>query len=150
MNTTFKHSIQSQTLVCLQFILIFTLLYGTMFIKINCIAILFLIGAALLIFWSIFAMRKSKFRIMPEPSANAILIINGPYRFIRHPMYTAVLLFCVGLLICNFSIIRFLLIVALTVVLIIKLSIEENLLVQKFKAYREYCNHTSKLFPLVF
>ena len=87
---------------------------------------------------------------MPEPSANATLITNGPYKFIRHPMYTAVLLFCVGLLICNFSLLRTVLVTALIIVLIIKLTLEEKLLLQKFEAYQDYHKQTYRLIPLVF
>ncbi len=150
MNTAIKHSILSIILVCLQFIIIFVLLGGTVISKMNIFAYSLFFASVMLIGWAVFAMRKSKLRIMPEPSARAILITDGPYHYIRHPMYTAVLLFSVGLLICNFSVLRLVLIIALTIVLIIKLTVEEKLLLQKFEGYQDYCNRTSKLLPLIF
>ncbi len=150
MNTAFKSSIKSKTLVFLQFTIIFVLLGGTVFSKMNLFASSLLIVSVLLIGWAAFAMRKSKLRIMPEPAANATLITNGPYQYIRHPMYTAVLLFCVGLLLCNFSLLRTVLVIALIIVLIIKLTLEEKLLLQKFEAYQDYHKQTYRLIPLVF
>ena len=150
MNTVLKYSTKSKTLVFLQFTIIFTLLGGTVFSRMNLFAFSLLILSVLLIGWAIFTMRKSKLRVMPEPSANATLITNGPYRYIRHPMYTAVILFCGSLLICNFSLLRVLLITALTIVLIIKLTLEEKLLQQKFEAYQDYHKHTYRFIPLVF
>ena len=36
--------------------------------------------------WALLSMRRgSKLRILPEPDANATLIIDGPSAFIRHP-----------------------------------------------------------------
>ncbi len=96
------------------------------------------------------AMQKSKLRILPEPSATATLITNGPYRFIRHPMYTAILLGSTGLLIHQFTLVRLVLIIALAIVLLIKLGWEEKMLSQKFEGYKNYMKQTQKLFPFIF
>lgn len=95
-------------------------------------------------------MQKSKLRILPEPSANAILITKGPYRFIRHPMYTAILLGSIGLLINYFTWLRLAIAVALAIVLLIKLNWEEKMLSQKFDEYKEYMKHTRRILPLLF
>jgi len=95
-------------------------------------------------------MQKSKLRILPEPSANATLVTRGPYRFIRHPMYTAILLGSTGLLIHYFTWMRLSMAIALAIVLLIKLTWEEKMLLQKFDAYRDYMKHTKRILPFIF
>jgi len=95
-------------------------------------------------------MRKSKLRILPDPASGATLITNGPYRFIRHPIYTAILLGAVGLLISHFSITRLIISILLLADLIIKLLFEEKMLMKTFEAYKSYMASTSRLIPLFF
>jgi protein-S-isoprenylcysteine O-methyltransferase Ste14 len=95
-------------------------------------------------------MQKSKLRILPEPSPNATLITNGPYHFIRHPMYTAILLGSVGLLINHFTWMRLSMVIALAIVLIIKLTWEEKMLSKKFGEYMDYMKHTKRILPFIF
>lgn len=95
-------------------------------------------------------MKKSKLRILPEPSADAVLITNGPYRFIRHPMYTAILLGCIGLLIDHFTFLRLIMMISLAIVLITKLLWEEKMLTETFEGYKNYMAHTYRLLPFIF
>jgi protein-S-isoprenylcysteine O-methyltransferase Ste14 len=141
---------KSILLVALQFLFIVLLLLGSSFINIPLLAYAFLGISVLLIFWAIIAMQKSKLRILPEPSLHATLITNGPYRFIRHPMYTAILLASTGLLIHQFTWIRLAIAIALATVLLVKLFWEEKMLSQKFEAYKEYIKHTKRILPFIF
>jgi protein-S-isoprenylcysteine O-methyltransferase Ste14 len=96
------------------------------------------------------AMQKSKLRIMPEPSANATLVTHGPYRFIRHPMYSAILLGALGLLISYFTWVRLIMVISLAIVLISKLTWEEKMLSQKFEGYSSYCRDSKRLIPFLY
>lgn len=142
--------IKSILLVSLQFLFIGILVMGSSLQNINSAATIVILLSILLVFWAITAMQKSKLRILPEPSSDATLITNGPYRFIRHPMYTAILLGCIGLLLNFFSMIRLVIFLALATILIIKLTWEETMLIQKFDAYKSYRNRTSRLIPFLF
>ena len=51
--------------------------------------------SALLGVWTLAWNRPGNFNIRPEPKAGGQLVTGGPYRLMRHPMYTAVLLFAV-------------------------------------------------------
>jgi protein-S-isoprenylcysteine O-methyltransferase Ste14 len=42
--------------------------------------------------WALAANRPGNFNIRPEPKPGGVLVTRGPYRWVRHPMYLAVLL----------------------------------------------------------
>lgn len=144
------NSIKSILLVALQFIFILLLLLGTPLHNIPVLAYAFIILSILLVLWAVIAMQKSKLRILPEPSLHAVLITNGPYRFIRHPMYTAILLASAGLLTHQFTWIRLAIVIALAIILLVKLFWEEQMLSQKFEAYEQYTKSTHRLIPFIF
>lgn len=141
---------KSLLLVTLQFFFIFFLLKDAPFNRLPLAAYIFILLSVLLVSWAILAMQKSKLRIMPEPAADAILVTNGPYRFIRHPMYTAILFGAAGLLMSHFTWVRLAVSVALFIVLIIKLKREEKMLLLKFDGYKNYMAMSSRLFPFLF
>jgi protein-S-isoprenylcysteine O-methyltransferase Ste14 len=142
--------IKSILLVVFQFVLILLLILGSPLKKVPALAYTFIIFSILLVFWAIATMKKSKLRIRPEPSPHATLITTGPYRFIRHPMYTAILMGSVGLLVHQFTWLRLLIVIALTMVLVSKLTWEERMLLQKFEAYRDYMGRSKRLLPFIF
>jgi protein-S-isoprenylcysteine O-methyltransferase Ste14 len=100
--------------------------------------------------WTLTVNRPGNFRIVPEPKAQGHLITTGPYHWIRHPMYTSLLLMAAAwaLLIdgwwawFNWA--------ALLVVLLFKLAVEEHLLKQHYRAYKDYQARTKRLIPWVF
>lgn len=136
-------------LVGAQFLLLAGLVFTTRFRWSIPAALLFMISACLL-GWAAWVMRKSRLRVSPIPAAQAILMTGGPYRVIRHPMYTSLLLGGAALLIMHFSMERLLILLLLATVLIVKLNFEERLLSEKFAGYREYMGRTSRIFPYVF
>lgn len=142
--------IKSSILVGLQFLLICWMACTTPLQKIALLPLLFLTNAVLLALWAILVMRKSRLRINPIPSPDAILITDGPYRYIRHPMYTAIIVGCTGLLLSHFTWLRLLLTLALIVVLLVKLSWEEKMLKHKFTVYQDYSKQSKKLIPFIY
>ena len=100
--------------------------------------------------WAVAIMSTSKFNVSPEVRDDASLISTGIYRFIRHPMYTSVLLIGLGLLINDFSWFRAGVYVLLFIVLVTKLFYEESMLIAHFPQYRNYIRHNWRLVPFIF
>ncbi len=134
----------------MQFVLIGILLWSTSFLKSSTLSFVFILISFLLVVWAFISMKKSKLRISPIPAKEARLVISGPYRFIRHPMYSSVILGMIGLLIFHFSITRLFMFLVLCVVLIIKLNWEEKMLVEKFSGYKDYMQNTKRLIPFIY
>jgi protein-S-isoprenylcysteine O-methyltransferase Ste14 len=109
------------------------------------------LSAAALGAWAILHMRrKSTFGISPEPKKTAHLLDTGPYAYIRNPMYSAVILGFAVFLADNFSIMRLIIYILLIVVLIYKISREEQFLGKKFTGYAAYKSRTKRLIPFVY
>ena len=99
--------------------------------------------------WAVYTMHFAV-SISPEIRQKQQLFTGGPYRFIRHPMYLAVLLATAVWVGNNFSFISVGLWALLLVDLLIKLHYEERLLTKHFADYKKYTKHTKKLVPFVY
>lgn len=108
-------------------------------------AICFGIGA-----YAILVMKLGNLHIMPHPVKNAQIVLHGPYRYIRHPMYISVLLTTLVLIAGDFSATKLVIRLILAADLIVKLEYEEKLLVLRFPAYETYRQQTKRLIPFLY
>ncbi len=141
---------KSFLLVALQFICIFLMLLTTKYKSFSIVASILLIASIALVSWALLAMKKSRFRFSPVPADDAVLIIRGPYKYIRHPMYSAIILSTIGLLLIDFTWYRFGIGIFLTMILILKLQWEEKMLLNAFKSYRHYMKNTKRIIPFFY
>ena len=109
----------------------------------------FILPSVVLGLWAVAVVGLRQVRIMPEPGANLPLVRRGHYRWIRHPMYTAVALAALGWLLCNFSWPRFACWLALLPVLGLKAAREERLLAARHSDYRGYQANSWRFIPWV-
>ncbi len=87
---------------------------------------------------------------LPKPLASAELVERGIYRFIRHPIYTGLVLAALGGSIYAMSPLALLSTLALAVVLDLKARREEIWLRQQYPGYEGYATRTKKFIPLVY
>lgn len=106
-----------------------------------------LAGSGLLALWALAANRPGNFNIRPTPRHGGTLITSGPYRWIRHPMYTSVLLAAAAAARQSFEPADALLWLALLGVLLAKAAIEERALVRRFSDYQDYRVRTTRFVP---
>jgi protein-S-isoprenylcysteine O-methyltransferase Ste14 len=80
------------------------------------------------------------------------LVERGPYRLIRHPMYTALVLSSVGMgLMAQSWAAVFVIVVADSVAVWYRIRIEEKALIAEFgEQYRSYSKRVKRLIPFVF
>lgn len=100
--------------------------------------------------WAIVVMRIGSFNIVPDVRKDASLVTRGPYRVIRHPMYTSLLVGTAALVADDFTFLRFGLWVALLLVLVVKLRYEEQLLAVAFPGYDAYRKQSRRLIPFLY
>ena len=86
---------------------------------------------------------------MPEPRQGAMLVKTGIYKYLRHPMYSAVLLASLGMAMANPLWWRWLLWLVLVIVIVVKIKLEESYLLANHPDYADYCSSTKRVVPLV-
>lgn len=85
----------------------------------------------------------------PIPKDGAELVTTGVYRFVRHPIYTGVVLAALGLVVLGASAGHIVGWIALFVVLSIKASGEEAMLAERHPGYEVYKKSTGRLMPKI-
>lgn len=105
-------------------------------------------GLALaILFVSIYDLRHS-LSIAPQPVENGELQSGGIYKYIRHPMYTAVFLVTTGIALNSGSYWKFVVALLIFIFFRIKTQYEEGLLKAKHPGYKKYMKNTGKYFPV--
>lgn len=101
--------------------------------------------------WAIIIMRIGNFNVQPEVKLNAIFITKGPYKMIRNPMYSGLILFFSANIISDFSFFSLAVFIILIVVFLSKIEMEEEFLNEKFGAqYVNYKKITYRLVPYIY
>ena len=109
-----------------------------------------LVGAGVALgLWALTANRPGNFRVRPEPKPAGRLVTGGPYRFVRHPMYGAVLVAAAGCCIGYATPWQFVALGALAVVLHAKARIEEEAMARLHPDYAAYARRTHRIVPFV-
>ena len=139
---------RSAWLVIGQFTCIAVLLFGGSWLLPGWAWAFFLIGLSLFA-WAAVSLGRKNFTIMPEPKAGNELSVHGIYRFIRHPMYTAVLLCGLAVTFGAPSLLRYGALLVCTVVLVLKVRYEERVLSARHADYALRMAGVPRLLPLV-
>ncbi|MCL1594109.1 MAG: isoprenylcysteine carboxylmethyltransferase family protein [Actinomycetia bacterium] len=84
----------------------------------------------------------------PLPNGSIDLVTKGPYVAARHPMYSAVIILCIGLSVRSGSLLVVIMTVALIGLFSVKSRWEEMHLVDSFPGYRKYSESTGRFLPL--
>jgi protein-S-isoprenylcysteine O-methyltransferase Ste14 len=87
----------------------------------------------------------------PSIKQDHALIVTGPYRLVRHPIYTGLLIALLGSALQHGLVRSFFAVLTCAVGLYLKVSMEEQFMVQRFgEAYIRYRKNVSALVPYVF
>ncbi|MCJ7733377.1 MAG: hypothetical protein MUP11_02415 [Anaerolineales bacterium] len=124
-------------------------LTGPLFPGSNILLLIELLGIALGI-WAVLVMRIGNFNITPDPLKWSQLVMNGPYELIRHPMYLALLLTSLPLVLNHLTWVRVVIWLILALGLLFKMDYEEGLLIVQLEGYRDYAEKSWKLIPFVY
>lgn len=112
--------------------------------------VVILLGAALR-WWAIFTLGRY-FTADVQVRATQSVVQSGPYRFVRHPSYTAILvmLLGVGMVLANWASLIILLAGGL-IGLLYRVRVEERALVEALgQPYRDYIRHSRRFIPFMF
>ncbi|MGH8219300.1 MAG: methyltransferase family protein [Steroidobacteraceae bacterium] len=115
------------------------------------LGVLLMAGGQLLRWWSI-AILGRLFTVTVCIREDHRLVDKGPYRLVRHPAYTALLLVHVGAGLCFGNVLTLIVLaVPIAAALLYRMHVEEGVLVHELgPSYVEYMSRTRRLIPLVY
>ena len=144
-----NHRYYPKILVFLQFALIALMVILSSGIFENLFALfIFLVGAVLGL-WALNHNKVGNFNIQPKMKEDAKLITSGFYSYVRHPMYTSVIIMMFGILLSTPSLIEIILFLLLIGVLLLKAKKEESIWLKESEAYAQYKKGTKFFIPFV-
>lgn len=115
--------------------------HGPVSIALQGLAVVLLLWARLTFGW-----RSFHYRANPTPGG---VITTGPYRYMRHPIYAAILYFSSVGVASNWSFWNLILWLSVLLGLGIRMACEERLLVAQCPAYAEYALRTRRVIPFL-
>ncbi len=100
--------------------------------------------------WALWAMRDNLPHPLPDVRPGARLVQHGPFAYIRHPIYAALLGLTLAMVLDDFTLLRAGIWLVLLGVLLAKVAYEERLLGERFPEYAAYRQRTWRLIPFIF
>ncbi len=140
----------SRSLVFAQFSLMGLMVIYSRGIPSSWIAMAILLAGALFGLWAIRHNRVDNFNIRPDLKEGCELITTGPYRFVRHPMYTSVILMTLALAVATPIYMEWSSLALLIVVLALKAVREERLWCEGSEEYKAYMKKTKRFIPFIY
>ncbi len=104
--------------------------------------------AALLMLWARLTFGRRSFHASAIPTEGG-LMTTGPYRFLRHPIYAAILYFVWIGVTSHFSMLSCVFGIAVTIGLTIRMLAEEHLVAEKYPEFTEYAARTKRVIPFI-
>ena len=134
----------------MQFICLLFLIGSTEIVSTGVFLVLQLVGLFLSL-WSVWIMKLGKFNIQPELKTNAVLVSSGPYKMIRNPMYSGIIIFFGAGVANAFNAMNLLVLILLILVFLLKIIKEEKYMLARFgNEYVAYKKRTYRLVPFLF
>ena len=147
---SFGLKVFSSILVMLKFGLFFAILYFGGLVPVNFIGLGIQLLGVILYVLAFISFNKKYFSFMPLPKPGAYIIMHGPYSFLRHPMYLAMLLMTLPLTYEYFSLQIAILQLCLLLVIGMLVYIEEYVFGNVDLNYKNYIKYTKMILPLLF
>jgi protein-S-isoprenylcysteine O-methyltransferase Ste14 len=135
-------------LVIAQFVIFALLLWPTSTPVWSICGLLLAIAGMWVGIWTLTHNQPGNFNIHPQPKTGGRLVTSGPYHYVRHPMYTALLL-ATAAVVCFYDIdkTKLAIWIALGLVLWLKTSLEERALQKRYPMYADYARRTGRFIP---
>lgn len=109
-----------------------------------------LILGAVVGLWGLLSFNLRSFSIFPQPKENNKLTTRGIYKYIRHPMYSGLLIIGLSLLLSSITSLSVIIYIFLIAVLDLKATLEERMLTRIHKEYNEYIKNTYRFVPYLY
>ncbi len=107
------------------------------------------VAAVALMLWARMTFGLRSFHASADPTGGG-LVTSGPYRFIRHPIYTAACLFAWASAFAHLSWFTVGCAILVLAGSLGRILAEEHLLAQRYPEYKEWAARTKRIIPYIF
>lgn len=107
------------------------------------------VAAGLLLVWARVTFGRRSFHVLANPTEGG-LVTSGPYRYIRHPIYAAIVVLTGAGAAAHLSWLSGALCVFVLGCALLRIFCEEALVTARYPEYREYAARTWRMLPYVF
>ena len=130
-------------------IAILILIISGNFLSLSPLVIAIQVLALVLGLWARRTFQSNQFSTGAE-TKDGHLLLMGPYKFIRHPIYTTVLVLVWSSVLVHVSLIAVLVSIIMTIITVIRIVTEEQFLRERYPDYGEYSRKTKGVIPFIF
>jgi protein-S-isoprenylcysteine O-methyltransferase Ste14 len=120
--------------------------YGPLTTALSYLGVVLIVVGVGIVLFAFFGLGRA-LTASPIPKADAQLVTTGLYARVRHPIYFGLLLAAAGIVLDAGWWPQLAIAAMLYVLLNIKASFEEQLLIERYPEYREYAAKTPRLLP---
>jgi protein-S-isoprenylcysteine O-methyltransferase Ste14 len=106
------------------------------------------LAAVLLMLWARLTLGWRSYHATANPTQGG-LVTRGPYRFVRHPIYAAIIYFLIVSAVTHVSPSTLLLVLIAMAGTAVRIGAEERLLIKQYPEYREYAARTKRVVPFL-
>jgi protein-S-isoprenylcysteine O-methyltransferase Ste14 len=99
--------------------------------------------------WARGTMGWRSFHATANPLERAPLVTRGPYRFVRHPIYASLWWFVWAGVADHLTLVNASLALVIAAGLLLRMVLEEQLLIDRYPEYRDYAKRTRRVVPFV-
>ena len=114
----------------------------------NSISVAVQVLAVCLMIWARVVFGKRSFHAVGNPT-DGPLVRTGPYQYIRHPIYAAVLYFVWAGVLTHFTMMTVTIGLFAILGAGMRIFVEETFLRQRYPEYAEYANRTKRILPFL-
>ena len=137
-------------LLILQFLCMGYIVFTGPIVTSNIVVLSFEVFAVFLIVWTLWTIKFDKFSLLKQSSKKSRLVPKGPFIYIRHPIYTALIILSTAWIYNKLDIPRILVWAILMVTVILTIIYYENILSKKVSDFGLYKQRTYRIIPFIY
>ena len=111
-------------------------------------SVLTIVAGGIVLFFALVQLNKN-LTPFPSPKDSGELVQSGLYKYIRHPIYSGILLLAIGISLNSCSSWKLVITSLLAILFYFKSQYEEDLLCKKYIEYKKYKKSTGRFIPLM-